>query len=754
MRYILIAITLLSVGKMDAQVIKTIPGADVAPMAQFSSYSRWTEGSFIKLRDTTYYIYTGFNPRTIYVSMIENDQVIILDSLGYNTINVSQEPSRQASTNHYPNAVASGDTIYINTSTSVYKWRWGFINTEYPTTTIHDLSVDQNGVVYACERQEVLEYTNGHWDTAYVPSLSWQRKLEHLGDTFVLNNVVGAECFLGGSSVENITGARHIKNVNGHLYYLHHSLGYVYKRLAHNNYVPFDRSEQNKFYDCLDFAYYDDMLWMTGKKNSGDEGFKLYFLREGIWYQASDLEISFLEVIDSTLYLHGENPYRLTKYSYVEGVNYFDIDKNCSEDSTDHRVVDFIYFNEDKVRNSSGAFSLLISPNTEYVITAAKPLYSKGFLCSTDTFYISNVPEDTVFAHDFIQDLDTTILDVELGCGLGLARRGFRVKGAIQLQNHNVQKYSSLELHLYNPDGLSDFDCNHPFTASGDSLIFTIASLEDFGKYHIPFSFRIDTLNFQLGDTFCLYARLFVADSVSGNNADTICKMVIGAYDPNMKTSYPSGAITKPVDKIDYTIQFQNMGSYMATNVRVIDTIDTRLPIEYIRVKATSHPHSYSLQVRNNVLIWTFNGINLPDSGSDPAGSEGFISYEAKVKSAFLKQGDQVDNRAFIYFDYEAPVETNMASVFLRDENSSIPPPDSLDKALVMCYPNPSKGIFKLKNSSDLATPVWIYDAKGQLVLDTLLNARETKEIMLDDQAPGLYFLRTEIGNAIRLSVF
>ena len=255
-------------------------------------------------------------------------------------------------------------------------------------------------------------------------------------------------------------------------------------------------------------------------------------------------------------------------------------------------------------------------------------------------------------------------------------------------------------------------------------MVFTIPAISSFETVRIPFTCIVDANVFNRGDTFCITASVVAPDSLKFNNYDTVCNLVMAAYDPNSKTSFPQGAIKEPVEKIDYTIQFQNLGDYKATTVRVVDTLDSRLPIEYIRIKGTSHPKPYSLEVRNNVLIWIFKGINLPDSASDPEGSKGYISYEAKVKSAFLKQGDQIDNKAEIYFDYEKPIVTNLASVYLRNETSSIVPFSSKEaiKSL-MAYPNPFGSQITIENNANEATILFVYNIQGKLISETKIGA-------------------------------
>ncbi len=56
-----------------------------------------------------------------------------------------------------------------------------------------------------------------------------------------------------------------------------------------------------------------------------------------------------------------------------------------------------------------------------------------------------------------------------------------------------------------------------------------------------------------------------------------------------------------------------------------------------------------------------FDNILLPDSLTNPEGSQGFISFKIYPKSE-LPEGTLVDNRAAIYFDQNPPIITNTVS--------------------------------------------------------------------------------------------
>jgi len=59
-------------------------------------------------------------------------------------------------------------------------------------------------------------------------------------------------------------------------------------------------------------------------------------------------------------------------------------------------------------------------------------------------------------------------------------------------------------------------------------------------------------------------------------------------------------------------------------------------------------------------MTFTFSNINLPDSTSDPLGSNGFVRFKFNQQPN-LPVGTIITATAAMYFDYNPPVITNMA---------------------------------------------------------------------------------------------
>lgn len=145
------------------------------------------------------------------------------------------------------------------------------------------------------------------------------------------------------------------------------------------------------------------------------------------------------------------------------------------------------------------------------------------------------------------------------------------------------------------------------------------------------------------------------------DNEETLIQTVIGSFDPNDKSVSPSGGITQQQvaneEPLTYTIRFQNTGTFAAFTVIVMDTLSQNLNASSIEVLSASHDYTFSVS-GNGSLRWKFDNIMLPDVNTNEPLSHGFIKYRVKPKSNLII-GDEIENTAYIFFDYNEPVITN-----------------------------------------------------------------------------------------------
>jgi hypothetical protein len=226
----------------------------------------------------------------------------------------------------------------------------------------------------------------------------------------------------------------------------------------------------------------------------------------------------------------------------------------------------------------------------------------------------------------------------------------------------------------------------------------------------------------------------------STDNKDSIVQKMVYSYDPNAKYSIPQGKIISDLNHIRYYIQFQNEGNAEARRVMIIDTLDTRIPVYEFQMVASSH--AYSVSLRNNVVTWIFDNINLPPKSLDDKGSQGYVIFDAKIISN-IGVGDSIKNKAFIYFDYNEPIVTNL-SIIKRIED--LPQIDETDYTFRV-FPNPATSTVTIENKINVFQNVKVYNMLGQEVVDLQLDPIG-KTIQSISQWPrGMYFIRSTKGN-------
>jgi uncharacterized repeat protein (TIGR01451 family) len=181
--------------------------------------------------------------------------------------------------------------------------------------------------------------------------------------------------------------------------------------------------------------------------------------------------------------------------------------------------------------------------------------------------------------------------------------------------------------------------------------------------------FHVNTTT-ALGDTIRFNAD--IRGSHSANNTDTAEIEVTGSFDPNDKSATPqlTSSDISNGKYIDYTIRFQNTGTDTAFNVVVTDTLSSFLQANSFEVLYSSHPCRTT--VKNNIVYFEFLNILLPDSNVNEPLSHGLIRFRVKPVSTVIT-GNVVPNEAAIYFDYNLPVITNVATTEIVDPLVPIP---------------------------------------------------------------------------------
>ncbi|MCC6463591.1 MAG: hypothetical protein IT260_24185 [Saprospiraceae bacterium] len=280
----------------------------------------------------------------------------------------------------------------------------------------------------------------------------------------------------------------------------------------------------------------------------------------------------------------------------------------------------------------------------------------------------------------------------------------------------------------------------------GDTAIWHLPTQPVYGQGDIYIAIETHT-DEPAGAPVFFWAEIspITPDDAPEDNVDTATTVVYASFDPNDKAVEPAVYTTEDLARgrpLHYTVRFQNTGNYPAALVYIRDTIDPGLDLNTMQVLSASHPYTWRF-IGDRVVEFLFDPIELPDSVSNEPASHGFIKYALRPDS-LLEQGDRLRNTAYIYFDFNAPVQTNTVETVIAP-----PPPvstHSAPMATLRLSPNPSSGRLWVSAPAPVRE-FRVYSVLGELVQCIELPAGTDTRWRLDLSAlpAGVYVLQAAL---------
>jgi uncharacterized repeat protein (TIGR01451 family) len=292
---------------------------------------------------------------------------------------------------------------------------------------------------------------------------------------------------------------------------------------------------------------------------------------------------------------------------------------------------------------------------------------------------------------------------------------------------------------LQHSDAYTHFDSSpSPTSISGNIITWdlTNVSLNVFNPFVIWYQLSALTPLIAGDTTHSLFTLSPTTGDVDpSNNTSFIIDTVVASWDPNAITAFPRECVAAGT-KMQYMIEFENLGNAPAQNIYVLDTLPADLEMNTMKLLMNSH-NMYVTKIQNggyNILRFDFPNINLPDS-SDHAGRHGQLVYTIDLNSN-LPFGAEVYHKAGIYFDYNAVVMTN-------NERTTICIPQSVTTTTkdgsTILYPNPAGDVLTLQTDGTYSNCT-ISNSIGQTVAQQQINGKQTT-IDVHAFAPGIYYI-------------
>ncbi|MCH2230352.1 MAG: FG-GAP-like repeat-containing protein [Crocinitomicaceae bacterium] len=387
---------------------------------------------------------------------------------------------------------------------------------------------------------------------------------------------------------------------------------------------------------------------------------------------------------------------------------------------------------------SDGSYTISQAPDTNW--TQLSPLldYDITVLQSTSSIYCGN---------DFGNDPVCNYPDLELTIGATAFRRGLRNDLNVSVSNLGAfETVDDITIQLSITDNVFILDDDWVLESSSNGINNYTFSFDNLSGLSDTLFRLVDSVSQQsnLDETIQLTANIsYPSDECNAsNNSFSLTDVVVGSIDPNDKlvniNGRGSSEYAHKEERLIYKIRFQNVGNYSAQRVFIIDTLSNNLDLNSLRVEASSHSFSFSQQ--GNVISWVNNMIELPDSTSNPEGSQGFVSFSILPKKA-CEAFTLIENNAGIQFDYNEYVITNTVETVI------IPKGQLPTGKVVYVYPNPASDIVhvSLLNENKRTIPIKsIVILNNQGVLVDRKTPNVSNEYPVYDIDNGMYQILVE----------
>lgn len=336
------------------------------------------------------------------------------------------------------------------------------------------------------------------------------------------------------------------------------------------------------------------------------------------------------------------------------------------------------------------------------------------------------------------------------------ARQGYEETYKICVENKGTQKIESAKLTLKVDSRLTNWTFSEQPVSWQNSIaewnIKPLIAGEMFcfnAKTTVPLSIPLESeilfdTKISIGD---------LEDEDLTNNSRILKQKIVAAIDPNDKRTQQAYYIAPTQKVIDYKIRFQNTGNDVAENIVVTDSIDPHLYISLPFAKIeVSHLDAFINQApimwrQPNgkwayKFSWKFNKINLPDSTTNEQESHGFINFTMNLSTnSNLPIGTTIKNQAYIYFDWQEPILTNIAKN-LVSEDGGIKTTHPLNQLSI--YPNPANDYIFISNPYKTSVNFNVINWLGQTVMSKSVSAESKLSIPTSAIPKGIYLIQAE----------
>lgn len=494
-------------------------------------------------------------------------------------------------------------------------------------------------------------------------------------------------------------------------------------------------------------VYNGQLIWMSYDGSSSNRAYNILCAGDSVWKQIfNNMQISGISMTNPYCAVNGTYCYmtvngvskalKLENGSLLEGIAFIDKDSSCQPDSGEHRLKNYMVigksprFYSSSLTDDSGRYAMFVVSDTIEVYGGGKLNVCAGsntVIISGSNTYVKDVP---------VQDPGGFDVKISIISPQRSRWNSTDMFGAVIENNGYPLDSVDIEFLLDSKLNVKNAD-NNFYLTNANQAVGRLYNLDYYEKRWVYLSAWIDTASTKPDSVLChkAIASIDTLEFDYLNNRDSACGLVVYSYDPNYKACDRNMIDPGISTKLEYYIEFQNEGNDDAYDVNVTDVLSPKLDFKSLQIHSASHP--YTMEFSEGRLKFTFRDIFLKPKKVDEAGSKGYISFSINTVNG-LEKGDSILNKAYIYFDLNAPVITNTTVVRI-DQTGTVDPLLPSLAAGIKVYPNPAGNLVKVE--CKLYAPVHLYNAMGKLI-GSIYPENGIAEFDLSALPSGIYFIR------------
>ncbi|MBL7982018.1 MAG: T9SS type A sorting domain-containing protein [Flavobacteriales bacterium] len=424
---------------------------------------------------------------------------------------------------------------------------------------------------------------------------------------------------------------------------------------------------------------------------------------------------------------------------------YHDADEDCIENNFDvslpYRVLGIEPGGLFTMSMANGQFSRNL-PFGTFTISQG-PLTDEVALCPSSGSVDFTLDAFSPTTEVEFANLSTVPHDISVQLASSAARPGFATQVWVTVSNNSAF-----------PSGNVTVDLTYDPLLMNASMTFplSVGVIAPYASVTLPFTANVPPNVGLLGTllTYSATASNTASEPMLSNNSTQLNVTITGSYDPNDKRGIAntSGSDTQfflnTDEWIDYTVRFQNTGTDTAFTVVITDTIPDELDLLSLEILGASHSFEPSIGDGRS-LLFTFNDIQLPDSTTDLAGSQGFVAFRLKPVNSTLP-GTIIENTANIFFDFNPPVITE-PSVLVAEFSTGV---ENHTPERTGLLPNPATDRIRLVDALSATSALsWSIIALDGRVVRSEKGPFPSDGITIAPLRSGTYALRLQLDQGI-----